>query len=330
MTHALVTGGTGFIGQHTLVELRAQGVEVTSLDWGTASGPEVPGVHYAKGDVTDPDTVRQLLRPETRQIIHLAAVVGVDQYVRDPLSVIDTNFEGTRSVLDAAADHGCTALLASTSEVFGKNPAVPWTEDSDRVLGSTRTDRWSYASSKALAEHLVFAHARSRGTSAAIVRFFNVYGPGQRPAFLVSRSVHRALNGLPLLAYDEGQQTRCLTYVEDVIPAMLSAAEIASPEVPTFNLGSMSEVRVRDVLDTVAHQTGADIRSVAASGHGGYEDLKRRIPDATHAERELGWRATTSHAEGIRKTVEWARSNPDWLANPDTGVVTTAEGVSAA
>ena len=158
-------------------------------------------------------------------VYHLAALVGVDHYIRRPIDVIDVNVFGTKNVLELAGRAGAKVVVASTSEVFGKNPAVPWSENADRVLGSTATDRWSYSSSKAVAEHLTFAFIRQRGLRASIVRYFNLYGPRQRPAFVLSRSIHRALRGLAPVVYDDGRQTRSFTYVGDVIDATVQAAE---------------------------------------------------------------------------------------------------------
>jgi nucleoside-diphosphate-sugar epimerase len=218
----VVTGGTGFVGHHLVERLRDRGDEVTVFDAVAPRGAVRDGVRVVEGDLRDLDALGRAARGAD-VIYHLAAVVGVDQYLARPLDVIDINFSGTRNVLEVAHRGGAKVVLTSTSEVFGKNPAVPWREDGDRVLGPTSSDRWSYSSSKALAEHLTFAFARQHGLDATIVRYFNVYGPRQRPAYVVSRSVHRALNGRPLVIYDEGRQTRCFTFVQDAVEGTLLA-----------------------------------------------------------------------------------------------------------
>jgi UDP-glucose 4-epimerase len=206
--------------------------------------------------------------------------------------------------------------------VFGKSLTVPWREDGDRVLGSTSSDRWSYSTSKALAEHLTFAFARQHGLEATIVRYFNVYGPRQRPAYVVSRSVHRALNGRPLVIYDEGRQTRCFTFVDDAIEGTLLAADHPDAVGQVFNIGSMVETTVGEAVRLIAELTGTtsvlEVDTAAKLGSS-YEDLTRRVPDNAKAGRVLGWRPETSLRDGLIKTIEWARATEWWLSLPDSG-----------
>ena len=213
-------------------------------------------------------------------------------------------------------------VFASTSEVFGKNPNPPFAEDDDRVLGSTRTARWSYSTSKAMAEHLVFAMHTAYGLPVTVVRYFNVYGPRQNPIFVVSQTIHRILNGRQPLLYDSGDQTRCFTYVDDAIAGTLLAAESIAAIGEAFNIGSMTETTVGDVVDlaikiaNVDSVSGAEAVDTAARYGGRYEDIPRRIPDSTKAQRELGWRLQVDVEEGIRRTIDWARANPWYLKGP--------------
>ncbi|MEV6647305.1 NAD-dependent epimerase/dehydratase family protein [Amycolatopsis sp. NPDC051371] len=317
----LVTGGTGFVGHHLVERLRDRGDDVTVFDATAPRGALREGVRVVEGDLRDETAFAKAARG-AEVIYHLAAVVGVDQYLARPLDVIDINFSGTRTVLEAATREGAKVVLASTSEVFGKNPAVPWHEDADRVLGSTASDRWSYSSSKALAEHLTFAFARQHGLTATIVRYFNAYGPRQRPAYIVSRSIHRALNGRPLVVYDEGRQTRCFTFIDDAVAGTLRAADEPAADGEAFNIGSMVETTVGSLVGLVAELTGTtsvvDVDTATALGRA-YEDLGRRVPDNAKAARVLGWRPETSLRDGLTKTVEWARASDWWLALPDSG-----------
>lgn len=322
----MVTGGCGFLGSHLVESLVARGDQVTVFD--TAPPPADQSIarehaRFVEGDIRDGARLADAAAGQ-EVIYHLAAVVGVDRYLSGPLDVIDINFSGTRAVLETALRVGARVVQASTSEVFGKNPAVPWREDDDRVLGPTSTDRWTYSSSKALIEHLVFAFARQHGLRATIVRYFNVYGPRQRPAFLLSRSVHRALNDRPITVYDQGRQTRCPTFVDDAIEATVIAGNHPGAVGEVFNVGSMRETTVREVVDLIAKLVGADVLDtievdtrVALGSH--YEDLARRVPDSTKAREVLGWSCRTELADGLARTIEWARANPWWLALPDSG-----------
>ncbi|MGV9774184.1 NAD-dependent epimerase/dehydratase family protein [Streptosporangium sp. NPDC003464] len=323
-SRVVVTGGSGFVGSHLVERLIAQGDQVTVFD-GAPPSKTSTGQHarHVEGDIRDPAKLAEAITPGTDIVYHLAAVVGVDQYLARPMDVIDINFTGTRNVLDLAHRTGAKVILASTSEVFGKNPAVPWREDSDRVLGATSSDRWSYSSGKALAEHLTFAFARQHGLEATIVRYFNVYGPRQRPAYIVSRSIHRALNGQSMVVYDQGRQTRCFTFVDDAIEGTILAATHPKAVGESFNVGSMVETTVGDVVRLIAELTGAgpSIIDVDTSQRLGpaYEDLSRRVPDNAKAREILGWDCRTPLREGLLQTIEWARSSPWWLGLPDSG-----------
>ncbi|WP_283133042.1 NAD-dependent epimerase/dehydratase family protein [Rhizohabitans arisaemae] len=321
-SRVVVTGGSGFVGGHLVDRLLARGDEVTVFDAVPPAGPVAADVRFVPGDVLDPDALAKAVEPGTDVVYHLAAVVGVDEYLARPLDVIDINFTGTRNVLEAAAAAGTRVVAASTSEVFGKNPAVPWREDDDRVLGSTSADRWSYSTSKALTEHLVLAFSRRHGLAASIVRYFNVYGPRQRPAFLISRSVHRALNGRPLVVYDEGRQTRCFTYVGDAVSGTVLAGVHPRAVGEVFNIGSMVENTVGAAIGLVAELTGVEEIVHVATGEKlgkGYEDLSRRIPHNGKASELLGWSCPTGLREGVESTIAWARDNRWWLDLPDSG-----------
>jgi UDP-glucose 4-epimerase len=318
----VVTGGSGFIGGHLVAALQARGDDVTVFDSVPPAGSLANEVRYVEGDLRDPARLGRAIRGGVDIVYHMAAVVGVDRYLARPLDVIEVNYTGSRNVLELSHRADARVLLASTSEVFGKNPDVPWAEDSDRVLGATSYARWSYSSSKALAEHLAFAFAEQHGLPVTIVRYFNVYGPRQRPAYVVSRSIHRALNGRPLVIYDHGRQTRCFTYVDDAIDGTLLAADHPAATGQAFNIGSTTETTVAAVVQLIAGLTGrAAISDVDAADRLGssYADLSRRIPDNRKARAMLGWHCPTGLRDGLLATVEWARSADWWLTLPDSG-----------
>jgi dTDP-alpha-D-glucuronic acid decarboxylase len=286
---AVVTGGSGFMGSDLVERLAETGSQVRTYDL-TPPPPDLDRraakVEHVIGDIRDETTLRKAIRPDVDVVYHLSAVVGVDRYLASPLDVIEVNVLGTRTVLRLAAEVGAKVVVASTSEVYGKNPRVPWAEDSDRVLGSTSTDRWCYSSSKAVAELLTFAFAESTGLRACVVRYFNVYGPRQRPAYLVSRTIHRVLSGQPPLVYDGGRQTRAFTFVADAVAGTVLAGTAAAP---------------RPVA------TGETLGAA-------YEDIPRRVPDVGKACRLLGWQCHTPLRDGIDRTIRWARNNPWWTA----------------
>jgi UDP-glucose 4-epimerase len=327
MAKVVVTGARGFVGGHLVETLAERGDEVIAFDCGTPTDDGRDGTakadRYVQGNICDPAQLAEAITDGVEIVYHLAALVGVDHYIHRPIDVIDVNVFGTRNVLDLAVRTGAKVVVASTSEVFGKNPAVPWTENADRVLGPTATDRWSYSSSKAVAEHLTFAFIRQRELRASIVRYFNLYGPRQRPAFVLSRSIHRALRGLAPVVYDDGRQTRSFTYVGDVIDATVQAGMNPKSDGESFNIGSAEETSIQQAVEFINELTGAEPEVVPLDtgrkfGES-YQDLPRRIPDTSKANSVLGWHHRTKLREGLQQTIDWARANPWWLEQSDSG-----------
>ncbi|WP_422746634.1 NAD-dependent epimerase/dehydratase family protein [Mycobacterium sp. WMMD1722] len=325
MSNVVVTGGYGFVGTHLVGALLERGDSVTVFDFAkntrdtSIDFDRNPRFRFVQGDVTDLRALEEALTADTDTVFHLASIVGVNKYVEDPLRVVDVSVIGTRNVLELSRRHGTRVVFTSTSEVYGKNPDTPWGEDDDRVLGSTRTARWSYSTSKAMAEHMVFGMHDAYGLPVTVVRFFNVYGPRQNPIFVLSKSIHRILNGREPLLYDSGDQTRCFTYVDDAVAGTLLAADSAAAVGEAFNIGSMTETTMREAVELAIKIAGVDgvSGSVAfdtAERYGArYEDIPRRVPDSTKAQRELGWRLRVDLEEGIRRTIDWARANPWYL-----------------
>ncbi|UJL27478.1 GDP-mannose 4,6-dehydratase [Mycolicibacterium vanbaalenii] len=325
MANVVVTGGYGFVGSHLVTALLNRGDSVTVFDFakntrdGSIDFDSHPNFRFVQGDVTDLAALEAAVTPDTDKVFHLASVVGVNKYVEDPLRVVDVSVIGTRNVLELSQRHGARVVFTSTSEVYGKNPNTPWAEDDDRVLGSTRTARWSYSTSKAMAEHMVFAMHDACGLPVTVVRFFNVYGPRQNPIFVISKSIHRILNGQEPLLYDSGDQTRCFTYVDDAVAGTLLAADSDAAIGEVFNIGSMTETTMRDAVDLAIKIANVDsVSSTAAfdtaERYGArYEDIPRRVPDSTKAQRELGWSLQVDLEEGLRRTIDWARANPWYL-----------------
>ena len=313
-----VTGAGGFVGSHLVSSLAARGDTVVAIDVSDHALTAQDGIENRIGDIRDVDFLTATLRETSPDLVfHMAALVGVSVYIDRPFDVLDVNVFGTRNILEACLQTTTPCVLASTSEVYGKNPKVPWSEDDDRVLGGTQVDRWSYSTSKAAAEHLGLAVHKSTGLPVSIVRYFNAYGPRQVPNFVISKSIHRALNGLPPLVYDGGRQTRCFTFIDDVVAGTIAVGDNDRARGQVFNIGSETETTIRDAVDVVIAATGyeGEVEDLDTGRHYGasYQDIDRRIPSAAKAREMLNWTATTGLREGVETTVEWARDNPQWL-----------------
>jgi UDP-glucose 4-epimerase len=320
----MVTGGAGFIGSHLVEALLANDNEVHVFD----SVPlqeannlrEVKNhknLRYFTGDIRKLDDVKKFWQKDADTIFHLASVVGIKNYIADPLKLVDIVVIGTRHILEEATRSDTKIVFSSTSEIFGKNPRPPWREDDDRVLGATYIDRWSYSSSKAVCEHMLYGMKKSTGLPFTIVRFFNVYGPRQNQYFIVSQTLYKILRSEKPLMYDNGAMTRCFTYIEDIIKGVLLAADNEKAVGEAFNLGNSVEVSVKDVINTALKVSRCDIgydtidtRELYGKQ---YEDIIRRVPNAGKAKELLGWTAQIQLEEGLRRTIEWIKRNPWYL-----------------
>ena len=312
---ALITGGAGFIGSHLAEALLAAGHEVVVLDdlstgrvENLAAVKGHPRLELNTGSVTDEDFVRKLMAGADI-VYHLAAAVGVRLILDQPVGTIETNIVGTEAVLRAACEERPRVVLASTSEVYGKNDRVPLSEEDDRVLGPTTKSRWSYACSKAIDEFLGLAYHREYQLPVTIVRFFNTIGPRQtgRYGMVVPRFVRQALDGGPITVYGDGRQSRCFTDVEDTVRATiaLSLAPTAVGEV--FNVGTSHELTIGALAERVRVLAGSDAPIVLVpydeAYQPGFEDLRRRVPDIRKAERVVGYRPRVSLDETLKRVI---------------------------
>ncbi|MGB6058707.1 MAG: NAD-dependent epimerase/dehydratase family protein [Microthrixaceae bacterium] len=305
---ALVTGGSGFVGGHLSERLVDNGWTVRVLDL-RRPALERP-VDWIDADVRDKEAMTRAAAG-VEVIFHLGAVVGVDRAIQDPVESIDVTVTGTLCALEAAAARGASLVHLSSSEVLGMNTDLPWTEESNRVLGSALTDRWSYGSAKAAAEHLVLAGAPLRSVAATVIRPFNVYGPRQERRFVVPLMLDAALSGSAVRVHGDGTQTRSFTYVDDVVSGIVAAGN--KPGVgPLFHLGSTDEVSIMSlaklIVDKSASSSPVCLEDPSVTWGERFEDIGRRLPDASQAQSLLGWTATTSLERGLDRTIEWARS----------------------
>lgn len=297
----LVTGGAGFIGSHLAEELFRRGDEVIVLDDLSTGRRENlrhledrVGFTFVEGSILDKDLVWDVTR-EADAVVHLAAALGVKNIMNNPYSALITNVQGTDNVVTAAVQYGRRTIVASTSEVYGKNAGVPLTEESDRILSSTTVIRWSYSTGKAIDETLAMAAFFERGLPATCVRFFNTVGPRQSPAYgmVLPTLVRQALTGIPLTVYGTGRQTRSFSYVTDIVDGLLSILERPETSGQVFNLGSDEELTIKELAERVLELTGSNspvklIPYEHAYGPG-YEDTERRVPDISKAGRMLGF-----------------------------------------
>ena len=313
----LVTGGAGFIGSNLVDRLVVAGDEVTVLDdFSTGRRENLAGhadhrtVRMVEGTILDEGLVEGLVAASDR-VFHLAAAVGVAHIVANPLGSILVNSRGTENVLAACADHQRKVLITSSSEVYGRTASVPMHEDDDRILGSTAVQRWSYATAKALDEHLTLAYA-SGGLRVVIVRYFNVYGPRMDPdgyASVMANFLRQALSGQPVTVYGDGLQSRCFTYIDDCIDGTIVAMETPAAEGQVFNIGNATtEATIADLARRVIVATGSssEITYESYEQHFGprFEDTRRRVPSTQRAAERLGWTAKIGLDEGLRRTLE--------------------------
>ncbi len=319
----LVTGGAGFLGSHLVDTLLAQGHEVATLDDVSAGAEEKIMQHrdkrqfrFVRDSVLNTAIMDGLVN-RCEMVYHLAAVVGVHHYVINPYAVLNVNVNGTQIVLQLAHKYGRKVLFTSTSEVYGRNPKVPYGEDDDRVLGSTRIDRWCYSTSKAVGEHFCFAYQKL-GLPIVIVRYFNVYGPRMDKldtGRVVTIFLGKMLRNEPVTVIGDGSQTRCFTYVDDAVQGTLLAGQQPEALGHIFNIGSDRETTVLELAQRMIALAGSSSKIVFVPQEqvygNSYEDIQRRVPDASRAERVLGWRATTSLDAGLKRTIDWFKAQQD-------------------
>ena len=313
---ALITGGAGFIGSHLAERLLKDGDEAAVID-NLSTGSlkniddikEQAGFEFTEGDIRNAELMEPLVE-KCDVIYHLAAAVGVKLIAEDPVRTIETNIGGTEVVLDMANKFGKKILIASTSEVYGKNEAVPFQEDDDIVLGSTSMSRWSYACSKAIDEFLGLAFYQQYGMNVVIGRFFNTVGPRQtgRYGMVVPRFVQSALGNEPLTIYGTGEQTRCFSYVGDLVEAVIELMNCEQAAGNVYNIGSNEEISIEQLANKIIEMTGSKSSKQYIPIEVAYgmpiEDMMRRVPSLERINEAIGWRPKTSLDETLRVIIE--------------------------
>ena len=323
MARCLVTGGAGFIGSHLTERLLELGHDVVVLD-NLSTGRAANLAHlegHARltirvGSITDPVLLAEVTTG-TEVIYHMAAAVGVKLVADDPVRTIETNIYPTEVLLRLAAQGRQRVFLASTSEVYGKNPKERWTEEDDLHFGPTSRPRWAYGCSKAIDEFLALAYHRKFGLKVAIGRFFNVVGPRQvgHYGMVIPRFVDQALSGGPVVVYDDGEQVRCFGHVREVVDAVIGLVETPAAHGSVFNIGSDEPVSIRGLAQEIIRRVDPQIRIEYLPYRDAYgddfEDVRRRVPDVSKLATTLGRKPSMKLGEILDDIIHWKRSQRD-------------------
>jgi UDP-glucose 4-epimerase len=311
----LVTGGAGYIGSHLVDRLLAEGHEVAVVDDLTTGRVDnlagtLSQIRFVNGSILDEELVRtEVSRAD--QVFHLAAAVGVRHIVDDPLRSLLVNTRGTDNVLQACFRYWRKVVVASTSEVYGKTAQIPMREADDRVLGPTTVHRWSYATAKAVDEHLAFAYG-AMGLPIVIVRYFNSYGPrldARGYGSVVANFIQRSMTGERIPVHGDGQQSRCFTYIDDTVQGTYLAGFTPAAEGLVLNLGTTRETTILElatmIRDRLNSSSEIDFVNYEAYYGPGFEDTRRRVPDITRAADLLGWKPEVDLEDGLSRTLAW-------------------------
>jgi UDP-glucose 4-epimerase len=317
----LVTGGSGFIGSHLVEHLIAKGEKIIVIDDFSSNSNIVSKslnadklVKIIKGSILDQNIIEELMRSVTK-CYHLAAVLGVEKINNDPLHSFEVNTKGTENVLKAAARFNVRTLIASSSEVYGRNPNMPLTEDSDRVLGSPKITRWSYSEAKAIDEFYAFELHKRSSLRVSIARLFNSVGPGQSGTYgmVLPRFVKAALGNLPLIVYGDGTQSRSFSSVSDVVVALDDLLNTSESIGQAYNIGSTHEISIKDLASKVIELTNSTSQIIFKKHSevfgDNFEEPVRRVPDISKISKAIGWTPKKSLDEIILEVAEYIKAD---------------------
>jgi UDP-glucose 4-epimerase len=297
-----ITGGAGFIGSHLADACVARGDEVTILD-NMSTGSRANIAHLEgkivvhEGDIRDKDLIEKLVS-DSDLVLHMAAALGVKNIMEHTIESIDRNFTGSEVVLNAATKFNKRIIIASTSEIYGKNPNQPLTEESDRVIGAPQKIRWTYADAKALEEAVAHTLHKTHGLKVTTVRFFNTVGPRQTGQYgmVVPRFIQSALKNEDIVIYDDGSQSRVFCHVEDAVRAVITLSETESTIGDYFNVGGVGETTIKELASRIIERTksNSSIRFIPYSDAypAGFEDMQRRVPEIAKIRNAINWQPT--------------------------------------
>ncbi|HDN97616.1 MAG: nucleoside-diphosphate sugar epimerase [Candidatus Omnitrophota bacterium] len=316
----LVTGGCGFIGSHLVEKLIEEGNYVEVIDdLSTGSLDNVSSFLNNSNFSLVIDTILNYpileeLVKKADFVFHLAAVVGVKRVLENPIDSIVINVEGTHNILKACAKFNKRVLLTSTSEIYGKNKNVPFSEDADIVIGTTTKKRWGYACAKALDEFLALGYFEKKGLPVIIVRLFNTVGPRQsdRYGMVLPRFVKQALTNSPITVFGSGNQTRCFVHVKDVVDALIKLIKKEEAYGEVLNLGSDKEITIRELAEMVKKISGSNSQIIYVNPkdlyNEGFEDMERRAPDISKVKKLIGFTPKYTLEDIIREVMEYYRN----------------------
>ncbi len=299
----LVTGGAGFIGSHLSQALVANGDSVIALDdLSTGNSANLknlennPNFKFLSGSILDEKLVASLIE-SVDGVMHFAAAVGVQKILDDPIGSLKTNLLGSEIVLTNAAKFNKPTILASTSEIYGKNTQVPLTEESDRVLGSPLVARWTYSEAKAIDESIARALHQKYNWPVKIVRLFNTVGPRQSAAYgmVIPRFIQAAFNNQPLIVHGDGTQQRVFCHIDDAISGILALWKSDKGFGEVFNVGGFEETTIKDLAKRIIEKTNSK-STIEFTPYdqlkAGFEDIARRVPDTKKLQSLTGWKPT--------------------------------------
>jgi UDP-glucose 4-epimerase len=317
----LITGGAGFIGSHLAGYLLSQEQPVVVLDDFSGTSEEnlsqlskSSNLSIIKSSILDQELVAKLMK-EVTHCYHLAAALGVEKINNDPIASFETNLKGSQIILNTAANVGVRTLLASSSEVYGKNPNMPLNEESDRVLGSPQIARWSYSEAKAMDELHAFELYKHKSFPVSMARFFNTVGPRQSGSYgmVLPRFVKAAISNQPLTVYGDGTQSRTFCSVIDVVDALVLLMDSKESIGQAFNIGSTNEITITELAQKVISLTNSTSEIVykkhteVFGDH--FEEPQRRVPDISKIKMAVGWQPKTSLDEVIVEIAEYLKTN---------------------
>jgi len=277
-----------------------------------------PHFHFVTGTILNESLVDKLME-RVDAVFHLAAAVGVELIVKNPLHSLVTNIRGSEIVLEMAYRYRKRVLITSTSEIYGKNINGPLKEDEDRILGSPLKSRWAYSTSKAVDEILAYTYWKEKGIPTVIVRLFNTVGPRQTGAYgmVIPRFVQQAIRGEPLTVYGDGKQSRCFLYVKDAVKAIAALMENPDAAGEAFNLGSQEEVTIERlaqmVLELTKSRSSVSYVPYDEAYEQGFEDMTRRVPDTTKAKRFVGFTPTMKLRDILETVIEYYQKEPQGI-----------------